>query len=48
MASRLSTAKVELQFLQDHPEFFDVVIVNADLDSAYIQLKDYLKEDLKQ
>jgi len=40
--ARLNVGKSELDFLEKNPAFFEKVIVNDDLETAYKDLKDYI------
>eukprot|EP01127_Copromyxa_protea_P001302 TRINITY_DN11327_c0_g1_i1.p1 TRINITY_DN11327_c0_g1~~TRINITY_DN11327_c0_g1_i1.p1 ORF type:complete len:209 (+),score=60.89 TRINITY_DN11327_c0_g1_i1:46-672(+) len=44
---RLAIAEKEIAFQKENPEFFAKVIVNDDLQTAYNELKEFLKEDIE-
>jgi guanylate kinase len=46
LKKRLDTAKVELEYEEANKNCFDHVITNEDLDKAYIELKEILKNQL--
>ncbi len=45
--TRLKIADQEIKFQAESPEFFDKVILNDDLETAYKELKEFLKEDIE-
>jgi guanylate kinase len=46
LSKRLATAKHEMAYAKEHPETYDLIIVNDDLDKAYEELRAFiLKED---
>ncbi|XP_030607533.1 guanylate kinase [Archocentrus centrarchus] len=45
LQKRLQTAKIEMEFSKE-PGVFDVIIVNDNLDDAYVKLKETLKDEI--
>lgn len=44
---RLKIAEQEIAFQRENPDFFDKLLVNDDLETAYKELKEFLKEDIQ-
>jgi guanylate kinase len=45
--TRLKIAEEEIKFQRENSDFFDKVILNDDLETAYKDLKEFLKEDIE-
>lgn len=44
LVKRLATARNELNFLAENPNFFDIIVVNDDLDTAVAEIENQFKE----
>lgn len=45
---RLDRARTEMKYAEENPKFYDIIIENDDLETAYETLKNFLQEDINR
>lgn len=44
MSTRIETAKVELKWFNENKSFYDKIIINDEIETAYAEFEDFIRE----